>query len=114
MTKALVALLAIAAAAGRNDYQLMTGPAYQAFAHATDRACPARKLRYLYPADLAGLEEDYVRSLPPAKRRAIGAQNSWAGCPPAGASCPSQHTLATIRRLGQLERFARFACAHAG
>ena len=107
-------LVALAAAAGvdRADFQIMTSPAYGAFARMAEASCPARRLRYLHPADLDGIEEDFLPSLTARDQRHIAAFDQRSkGRAPAGASCPAQHTLAAIERAGRLDGFVRFACA---
>ncbi|THD38229.1 MAG: hypothetical protein E7773_00250 [Sphingomonas sp.] len=99
----------------RSDFQMMTSPAYQAFARKGDAMCPARRLRYLHPADLDGMEESFLSTLPSREQRRVArATPDTSNCPPAGASCPAQHTLAAIVRLGLLDGFTQSACSGAG
>lgn len=99
----------------RSDFQMMTSPAYQAFARKGDAMCPARRLRYLHPADLDGLEESFLSTLPSREQRRVAHATPDTGTsPPAGASCPAQHTLAAIVRLGLLDRFTQSACSAVG
>ena len=105
-------LLAMAPQPSRLDFQLMTSPAYQTLAQRADVSCPARKLRYLHPADLDGIEEDFLPTLSRHEQHRIASMTRRSkACPPAGASCPGQHTLAAIARTGKLESFVNFACA---
>ena len=110
----LVALMASAPVADetRLSYQLMISPAYQAFARKADAMCPSRKLRYLHPADLGLFEETFSMALAPRDRRRLAATDKgFEGCPPAGMSCPTQHTLVAIVKLGMLDKFTRSACS---
>lgn len=109
----LVALLLVAAPNdGRLDFQLMTSGAYETFAKRADAICPSRKLRYLHPADLSGIEESFTANLSPSERRRIKiADPEFKSCPPAGLSCPSQHTLRAIIDAGMLDKFTRAACS---
>ena len=109
-------LLAIAAAAdsSRLSFQLMSTPAYESFGRKADAMCPERKLRYLHPGDLGGIEEDFL--LPLSKReqhRVAVADLGFRGCPIAGMSCPAQHTLSAIIRAGMLDDFVKSACSSA-
>jgi hypothetical protein len=109
-------LLALLLAAGPNDsrlnFQMMTSAAYQAFAQKADAICPARKLRYLHPADLSGLEESFFAKLSPEERRLIKiADPDFKTCPPAGLSCPAQRTLSAIADARMLDKFTRAACS---
>jgi hypothetical protein len=98
----------------RLSFPSMTSPIYRTFADKADKVCPARKLRYLHPADLDGVEEDFLSSLTSRQQHRIASRTeSDTGCPQAGASCPAQHTLAAIARARQLDAFVRFACASA-
>ncbi|MDB5678760.1 hypothetical protein [Sphingomonas bacterium] len=106
--------LSLVADSSRLDFQLMTSPAYDSFARAADARCPDRKLRYLHPADLGGIEEAFLPALPRRERSRIAAADTgFKGCPPAGMSCPAQHTLSAIVRAGMLNNFVRFACSAA-
>jgi hypothetical protein len=107
-------VLALFAVGSRSDYQLMTSPAFESFAHAAEEMCPARKLRYLHPADLDGIEEAFLPSLSRRDRRRVAADLGFKGCPSAGASCPAQHTLSSIVRTGMLDNFVRFSCSSNG
>jgi hypothetical protein len=100
---------------GRLSYQLMISPAYNAFARDADLTCPYRKLRYLHPADLGEMEEVFLMALPSRDRRRLAAiDKGFKGCPPAGMSCPAQHTLGAIVQLGMLGAFTRSACSTPG
>ena len=111
---ACIPILLLLAGPSRLDFQLMTSPAYQSFAAKAEASCPSRKLRYLHPADLDDIEENFASSLTVRARRQVAAFNSETrGCPPAGASCPAQHELAAIERAGLLDAFVTFACASA-
>ena len=99
----------------RLSFQLMISPAYQAFARKADVMCPSQKLRYLHPADLGDMEERFQMALPSRDRRRLAAvDKGFKHCPPAGMSCPAQHTLGTIAKLGMLDRFTRSACSTPG
>lgn len=99
----------------RLDFQLMTSPAYNAFAQRANTLCPARKLRYLHPADLEDIEESFLPSLMRRERHRVANLNAgWKSCPPAGASCPAQHTLTAISKAGLLNAFVSFACTASG
>jgi hypothetical protein len=106
---------ALAADNSRLDFQMMTSPAYQAFARKGDALCPARRLRYLHPADLDGFEEGFLSTLSLREQRRVKrASPGFKGCPPMGASCPAQHLLGAIDRLGLLDDFTRSACSWSG
>ena len=103
--------LVLADTPDRLNFQMMTSPAYETFARKAERSCPARKLRYLHPADLDYIEEGFLPSLTRRDRRRVTALNAVSkGCSPAGASCPAQHTLTAIAKAGLLNSFVRFAC----
>jgi len=111
---ASIPILLLLAEPSRVDFQLMTSPAYQAFAVKAEASCPSRKLRYLHPADLDGIEEGFASTLTVRARRQVAAFNKGTkGCAPAGASCPAQHELAAIQKAGLLDAFVTFACASA-
>lgn len=95
----------------RLDFQFMISPAYEAFAQKGDALCKARKLRYLHPANLEDMEENYLTSLDRHDRHRIKSFNTgFKGCPQMGASCPAQHTLAAIEKSDLLDGFVQFAC----
>ena len=98
----------------RLPFQLMSSPAYEAFARKADRLCPAQHLRNLHPGDLGGMEEHFLLGLDARARRRIAAHDAgFKDCPLAGMSCPAQHTLAAIVATGMLDGFTRSACATA-
>jgi hypothetical protein len=108
----LLALLLAAPGDSRLNFQLMTSAAYQAFAQKADAICPSRKMRYLRPAELSGLEETFFAKLSPAERRLIKiADPNFKTCPAAGLSCPAQRTLSAIVDAGMLDKFTRVACS---
>ena len=114
MLLATILILTSTTGPDRLDFQLMTSPAYSAFAAKGEAICPARRLRYLHPADLDGIEEDFWPSLSKREQRQVTARQHGDGkCPPAGASCPAQHLLTAIMRAGRLDDFTHFACASA-
>jgi hypothetical protein len=99
----------------RLSFQLMISPAYQAFARKADRICPSQKMRYLHPGDLGGMEERFLMALPSRDRRRLAAlDKGFKDCPPAGMSCPAQHTLGAIAKSGMLDNFTRYACSTPG
>lgn len=105
-------LVLLMAAPDRLDFQTMTSPAYAAFALRGETLCPARRLRYLHPADLDELEEDFLDALPRRDRRRVHAGDAGGrGCAGGGASCPAQQTLAAIEQAGLIDAFTRSACA---
>ncbi|WP_277969863.1 hypothetical protein [Sphingomonas echinoides] len=98
----------------RLDAQIMTSPAYGAFASKANLACPARKLGYLHPADLDGIEEDFMPSLKRRDRHRIFALNKRERhCTGGGASCPAQSLLTAISKAGLLDKLVTYACASA-
>ncbi len=108
----LAFLFAATPSESRLSFQLMTSPAYQAFAQKADAICSSRKLRYLHPADLSGVEESFFAKLSLAERRRIKiADPDFRTCPPAGLSCPAQRTLRAIIDAGMLDKFTRVACS---
>lgn len=112
----LAAVLAVSPATepSRLDFQLMTSPAYGEFAGKADAACPARRLRYLHPADLDLIEKDFIPSSPRRARHRVGIlDRGGRGCTGGGASCTAQQTLAAISQAGALDAFVSFACAYA-
>ncbi|MFZ5796404.1 MAG: hypothetical protein ACRCS5_01035 [Sphingomonas sp.] len=109
----LAAALAIAPATrpDRLDFQMMASPVYDVFAAKGEALCPARKLRYLHPADLAFLEEGFLPSLTPRARHRVTLRDVGdKGCTGGGLSCPAQHMLAAISEAGLLDAFVSFAC----
>ncbi|WP_242140765.1 hypothetical protein [Sphingomonas sp. TREG-RG-20F-R18-01] len=96
----------------RLDFQAMTSPAYVAFADKADAICPARRLRYLHPADLDGIEEDFMMSIRRHERYRVRALNKdGKGCTGGGVSCPSQNMLSAISESGLFDSLVSFACA---
>ena len=114
----LVALSLAAASANRpSDLQIMIGPAFQQFARMSERICPARRLRFITPADLDYKEEGFVGRLPRDVRGQVDAANDHGrSCanPNAGLSCPAQHMLDALSKAHQLGAFTRFACSSPG
>lgn len=97
----------------RDDFQIMTSPAFEAFARRTDAICPARRLRNATPADLDYAQERFEDTLAHRQRRRLAAADPGVrGCAnrDGGLSCPAQHKLAAMIRLGMLDSFARSAC----
>lgn len=112
MTMLLALMLAATPSDSRLNFQLMTSAAYEAFAQRADAVCPSRRLRYLHPADLSGIEETFFAKLPPAERRLIKiADPDFKTCSPAGLSCPAQRSLSAIVDAGMLDKFTRVACS---
>jgi hypothetical protein len=109
----VVSLLAAGGGADRLDFQLMTSPAYQLFASEGERLCPFQKLRYLHPADLDLIEETFLTTVPHRMRARIIRESQSKSCPPAGLSCPAQHTLQSIINVGLLEPLLKAACSTA-
>ncbi|GHH26603.1 hypothetical protein GCM10008023_41420 [Sphingomonas glacialis] len=104
----------LAAQPSRLDFKLMTSLAYRSFADKADALCPARGLRRLHPADLGGIEEDFMPSMTRREHRRNATLNRGdKGCTDAGVSCPAQNTLAAISHAGLLDAFVGFACASA-
>jgi hypothetical protein len=94
------------------DFQEMTGESFQRFAGIADRQCPARRLRYLYPAGLISIQERFDMRLSTERRKRLASLNTgFEGCPMAGASCPGQNELDAIVTLNLLRSFTRFACS---
>jgi hypothetical protein len=109
---AVVFAISPATEPSRLNFQLMTSPTYGDFAEKADSVCPARRLRYLHPADLDYIEEDYLSYLTRSKQRWIDTlANREKACTGQGASCPAQHTLAGIKGAGMLDAFVGFACS---
>ncbi|CAN5351482.1 hypothetical protein BH10PSE14_BH10PSE14_15490 [soil metagenome] len=99
----------------RLSFQLMVSPAYQAFARKADLQCLSQKLRYLHPGELGQMEEGFGLTLSTRDRRRLAAvDEGFKDCPPAGMSCPAQHRLGAIAKLGMLDTFTRYACSTAG
>jgi hypothetical protein len=109
----IVGLLAAGGGADRLDFQLMTSPAYQLFASEGERLCPSQKLRYLHPADLDLIEETFFTTIPRRLQGRIIRESQTKSCPPAGLSCPAQHTLESIIKVGLLKPFMKAACSTA-
>jgi hypothetical protein len=111
----VLALLLLSAASNpmhRADFQEMTGPAFQHFGQIADKNCPSRKLRNLYPPDLYDLADSFENELSTHTRERVASfDKGWAGCPPAGASCPAQNKLDAIAKANLLHSFTHFACA---
>jgi hypothetical protein len=111
LLRAVVLVGVLAAQPSRLDFQLMTSAAYQSFADKADAVCPARGLRYLHPADLDGIEENFMPSITRRERHRVASLNRGdKGCTGGGASCPAQNTLAAISKAGLLDEFVQFAC----
>ena len=104
--------IALALAAGPAASQLLAGPAFERFAAAADRRCPAARLRSITPGDLDYLREGFLDTLTPVRRARIAAVNAAdARCSGHnGLACPATATLTAFTRTRVLSTFVAFAC----
>ena len=108
-----ILLLMLASTVSTAPLQVLESPAFEAVVGKTEAMCPARQFRYITPADLDDVEQDFIGSLSSAEQAKLAASNAadqrCAGRN--GLSCATTATLEALTHRHLTRRFAAFVCA---
>jgi hypothetical protein len=114
---ALVAALAPATPVASAPFQILAGPAFEAFAADTDARCPSAHVRFIKPADLDLEQQSFEASLRRSERARFKAAipRTAVGAPKAcegrnGLSCTAINNLEALKTAHQIKRFIAFSC----
>jgi len=114
------AALASSGSSSDQPFQVFGGPTFEAFARATEAACPKARARYVTAGDLDWWEEGFTDALPKTESARVlrsiprGADGGPKVCEGRnGLSCPASSELDAISKAGLMDRFVDFVCARA-